>query len=135
MGAVLDICQNGVVTFGGGLSMLPVLQREIVEKKGMGFRRMSFLIIMPSGNARLGSLRSIRRLSSAINVREFPAALSPPWDWFSFFDHYHLNCGVPAEYFRVGSGSKKRLCRHPCLRLCLVSHAVIMLWKNPWLIK
>lgn len=33
-----NLCQGGRVTFGGGYAMLPILQREVVEHKGLGYR-------------------------------------------------------------------------------------------------
>ena len=34
LGAVSDVCQGGRHDLGGGMAMLPILQREVVENKG-----------------------------------------------------------------------------------------------------
>lgn len=35
----LTFAKVGVMTFGGGMAMLPILQREVVEDQGLGYRR------------------------------------------------------------------------------------------------
>ncbi|WP_273365791.1 chromate transporter, partial [Treponema porcinum] len=30
----LTFCKVGVMTFGGGLAMMPMLQKELIEKRG-----------------------------------------------------------------------------------------------------
>ena len=41
----LTFAKVGVMTFGGGMAMLPILQREVVEDRGWG-------ITSPSGSVR-----------------------------------------------------------------------------------
>ena len=73
----------GAVTFGGGYAMLPILQREVVEKKGWATEE-ELTDYFAIGQCTPGVI--------AVNTATFcgtqvpgasPAASSPPWAWCS----------------------------------------------------
>ena len=57
-------CKIGLFTIGGGLAMLPILERELVERKN-GLIPTNFTIILQSVSRLLESLQLMLQLSAA----------------------------------------------------------------------
>lgn len=70
----LTFAQMGVCTFGGGYAMLPILQREVVEKRGWATENELMVSYAP-GAERRASSASIPRRSSADRLRGVPGAI------------------------------------------------------------
>ena len=89
----LTFAKVGVMTFGGGYAMLPILQREVVENKGWATEEelMDYFAI--------GQCRDHSGSSVPVPAHHFSAG----------------QCDRGVLSHRVGAAC---LWRHPCLRLC-----------------
>ena len=79
----LTFARIGGLTFGGGYAMLPMLQREVVEKRGWASEEelMDYYAI---GQCTPGIIAvQIRPPSWARGPPVSPEASSPPWAWYS----------------------------------------------------
>ena len=104
----------GVMTFGGGYAMLPILQREVVEHKGWATEEelMDYFAI---GQCTPGVI--------AVNTATFIGQKHRGWHrghagrGVSFFGHYFDPGGIDHEFLPFGLGAE-RLCRDPGMRVC-----------------
>ena len=72
----LTFAKVGVCTFGGGYAMLPILQREVVEKKGWVTEEE-----VTDYSALRASSPSTHRFLSATVSGGSQEELPPPWEW------------------------------------------------------
>ena len=78
----LTFARIGGLTFGGGYAMLPILQREVVEKKKWTPEEelMDYYAI---GQCTPGVIAVIQRLSSVRDSQVRSAVLLQPWELYS----------------------------------------------------
>ena len=74
----LTFAKVGVMTFGGGMAMLPILQREVVENKGWATDE-ELTDYFAIGQCTPGIIAVNTATLSARSARVFWAALLPRW--------------------------------------------------------
>ena len=102
----------GVMTFGGGYAMLPILQREVVEHKGWATEEelMDYFAIGQCTRQH----RHLYRSEAPGLVRRHRGHAGRG---VSFFGHYFDPGGIDHEFLPFGLGTE-RLCRDPGMRVC-----------------
>lgn len=113
----LTFARIGGLTFGGGYAMLPILQREVVEKRhwateeelmdyyAIGQCTPGIIAVNTGDLCRTGTCRLHWRYR-----RDSGRCIPVP-------DHYHGHRGIYPELC-ASRDRTERLCGYPCLRLC-----------------
>ena len=76
----LTFAKVGVCTFGGGYAMLPILQREVVEKKGW-VTEEEVTDYFAIGQCTPGIIAVNTSVLSATVSGGSQEELPPPWEW------------------------------------------------------